>query len=166
MKILVAVDSSSSFVGEEHWGHIKKIVNETVNALSRFAEVTVVKVRHHELAPVTLEAFNEGWNFQDGDGGGLDEKLLNDLDYDKVLFVTDGFADLTSLDDNVTVMVLEDPDYVKDPNPIVGFICQHCGKEKSQHQAAYQFCPEKKGYFSQVDKFNPNLSLPVRRFTI
>lgn len=166
MKILVAVDSSGSFVGDERWEHTKKIVNETVNALARTSVVEIVKVRCDGLAPVSLEEFNEGWDFQGGDGGGMDEKLLNGLDYDKVLFITDGFVELTNFDDKVAVMILEDPDYVEDPNPIVGFICQNCGKEKSQHQAAHQFCPEKKGYFSNVNKFEPDLTLPVRRFTI
>lgn len=166
MKILVAVDSSGSFVCSERWEHTKKIVNETVNALEKTSEVEIVKVRYDKLVPVTLEEFNEGWDFKGGDGGGMDEKLLNGLEYDKVLFVTDGFVDITSFDDNVAVMILEDPDYVEDPNPIVGFMCQNCGKEKNLHQATVHWCPEKKGYFSNVNKFEPDLTLPVRRFTI
>lgn len=165
MKILVAVDSSGSFAFDDvRWDNIKKIVNETVNSLSKNAEVEIVKVRYDELVPCTLEEFSEGW--VDGDGGGLNETLLNGLDYDKVLFVTDGFIDVKALDEYVSLMILEDPAYVEDPNPIVGFICQNCGKEKSQHQAAHQFCQEKKGYFSNVNKFDPDLTLPVRRFTI
>lgn len=165
MKILVAVDSSGSFAfDDDRWDNIKKIVNETVNALSKNADVEIVKVRYDELVPCTLEEFSEGW--VDGDGGGLNESLLNGLDFDKVLFITDGFIDVKVLDEYVSLMILEDPAYVEDPNPIVGFVCERCNKEKNYHQAKEQFCPEGKNYFSKTDKFSPDLTQPIRRFTI
>lgn len=165
MKILLAVDSSASFTDPDQWEHLKKVVNETVNALSNFTEVTVAKVGM-DLRIMSLDTFNEGWNFETGDGGGLKESVLNGLDYDKVLFVTDGHLDQKALDNYVSVMILEDPAYVEDPNPIVGFLCSHCGKEKGLHQAKGSFCPQGKGYFSKTVVYSPNATKPIRRFVL
>lgn len=165
MKILVAVDASGSFTDMDRWEHTKKIVNETVQALSTNAEVHVVKVTT-KLHFCTLEEFNAGWNSSVGDGGGLVEGLLNGLEYDNVHFITDGFVDLKAFDDYVSVMILEDPDYVEEPLPIVGFECIHCGKIPGLHNAKDKACPEEKGYFSLRTKFSPDSSKPIRRRTI
>jgi|AGFT01.1.fsa_nt_gi hypothetical protein len=165
MKILVAVDASGSFTDMDRWEHTKKIVNETVHALSANSEVQVVKVTT-KLHFCTLEEFNTGWDFNVGDGGGLVESLLNGLEYDNVHFITDGFVDLKAFDDYVSVMILEDPHYVEDALPIVGFECLHCGKSPSLHKAADKSCPEGKGYFSSTNKFRPDSSKPIRKRTI
>lgn len=165
MKILVAVDASGSFTDDDRWEHTKKIVNETVTALSKSADVTLVKVTT-ELRFCTLDEFNEGWNFSAGDGGGIVESQLNGLDFDNVHFITDGFVDLKAFDDYVSVMILEDPAYVEDPNPIVGFMCDNCGKEPGLHQATGKYCPIKKGTFSTVDVYKPNSLAPIRKFII
>lgn len=165
MKILLAVDASGSFTDNDQWHHLKKIVNETVSALSKTAEVQIVKVTT-KLHFCSIEEFNEGWNCAVGDGGGLVEDLLNGLEYDNVHFITDGFVNLKAFDDYVSVMILEDPAYVKDPNPIVDFKCAVCGKEPNLHQAQDKFCPEGKGYFHSTNKFRPDPNQPIRRFTI
>lgn len=166
MKILVAVDASGSFVCSERWEHTKKIVNETVKALEKTSEVEIVKVRLSELVPVLLEEFNEGWDCKGGDGGGMDETQLNGLDYDKVLFITDGFVDQKVLKDNIALMIVEDTDYENNSQSIVGFHCELCGKEKGLHKAQTYFCPTTKGYFSRTDRFVADLNKPIRRFTI
>ena len=165
MKILVAVDESSSFTDDEQWPYIKKIVNETVTALTKNAEVHLAKVTT-ELRFCTIDEYNEGWNLSDNMGSGLVEDLLNGLEYDKVLLITDGFINIKAFDDYVSVMILEDPVYVDNPQPIVGYQCEHCGKEKGLHQAKDSFCPEPKGFYSRVFKYSPNLSKPIRKFTI
>lgn len=169
MKILVAVDSSASFISDYKWDYIKKVVNETVQSLSNQGEVQLAKIGT-ELNLCTLEEFNAGWDTNDG-AGMLEDKLLEVVDdYNSVLLVTDGFINTKALKEKVSLMILEDPDYVENPLPIVGFKCEYCGHEKNEHRAKTFDCPVKERYnigsFSDKTKFAPDLSKPIRRRTI
>ncbi|ENM2303426.1 hypothetical protein AB6W40_002783 [Salmonella enterica] len=169
MKFLVAIDSSASFIYDYQWDYIKNVVNETVQSLSSQGEVQLAKIGL-ELNLCTLEEFNNGWSTTDG--AGIDEdKLLEVIDeYNSVLLVTDGFVDTKALKSKVSLMILEYPDYVENPLPIVGFKCNNCGHEKNEHRAKTFDCPVKERYnavtFSDKTKFTPDMSKPIRRRTI
>lgn len=167
-KILVAVDASASFTSDDTWPNVKKIVNETIEILSRDNEVVLAKFST-DVRVVSLDEFNLGWDFTKGDGGGTYfEKVLAVVgEYDKVLVITDGYLGYDVKGDQVALMILPDPDY-SDQLPIVDFLCEHCGNERGKHRSTTYDCPVKgkKSEFSTKTRFSIDPSKPLRKRTI